>query len=359
MEANDLIKECISKIVEGRDLARIEAEKIMSEIMLGKVTEAQIAAFLTALKMKGESIEEITAFASVMRKFCNQINPKVTGPLVDTCGTGGDIIKTFNISTAAAFVAAGSGIAIAKHGNRSVTSKCGSADVLEALGFNLEMNPKSVEQSIEMIGIGFMFAPNFHPAMKYAIGPRREIGIRTIFNILGPLSNPANAKIQLLGVYDVNLIELLAQALCNLGVERAMIVHGIDGLDEISTIGKTKIALLNEGDVSKSHINPLDLGIKTVDRNELTGTDPKASASIIYKILNFSNNCISKLSPKRDIVLINAAAAIFLGGEARTIEEGMEMARESIQSGSAYNKLKSLIKFSNGDMSKLEEMENG
>jgi len=358
MGANKSIREGIAKLVEGSDLARIEAEEVMSEIMSGKATEAQITAFLTALRMKGETIEEVTAFASVMRSFCRQIHPKVTGLLVDTCGTGGDKVKTFNISTAAAFVAAGAGVPVAKHGNRSVTSRCGSADVLEALGLNLEMTPALVEKSIEEVGIGFMFAPSFHPAMRYAISPRREIGIRTVFNLLGPLTNPANAKAQLLGVYDENLTEPLAHVLDNLEVEQAMVVHGLDGLDEISTIGQTKITLLKNGEISTSRVSPEDLGLKTVEKRAIEGSTPEESASTTFKILNCRGSSVGKDNPKCDIVLVNAAAAIHVGSKAETIEEGMEAARESIQSGSAYKKLRSLIKFSGGDMSKLEELEN-
>ncbi len=253
-----MIRQGIAKIVDGKDLSKEEGEKIMNEIMEGNATSAQIAAFLTALRIKGESVDEITSLASVMRKFCYQIQPKVNDTLVDTCGTGGDKIKTFNISTAAALVAAGAGIPIAKHGNRSVTSRCGSADVLEALGFDLKMNPKMVEKSIEEIGIGFMFAPTFHPAMKYAIEPRREIRIRTIFNLLGPLTNPASAKAQLLGVYSDHLTEPLAHVLNNLGLEQAIVVHGLNGLDEISTIGQTKITNLKQGEIITSYLDPND-----------------------------------------------------------------------------------------------------
>ena len=354
-----MMQDGIARIVEGVDLTKNEAEQIMGEIMTGKATGAQIAAFLTSLRMKGETIDEITALASVMRKFCCQIHPKVREKLVDTCGTGGDRIKTFNISTMAAFVAAGAGVPIAKHGNRSVTSCCGSADILEALGLNLKMAPDIVEKSIEEIGIGFMFAPNFHPAMKYAIGPRREIKIRTVFNLLGPLTNPANAKAQLLGVYGEYLTEPLAHVLDNLGVEQAMVIHGLDGLDEISTIGKTKITYLKQGEISTSYVNPEDFGVKTVDGKVLGGSSPEESASMTYRILNGHYSCVKgKEDPKLDIVLVNAAATIQVGGRAETIKEGMENARESIKSGYAYDKLKSLIRFSGGDLSKLEEMES-
>ena len=354
-----MIQEGIAKIVDGKDLAKNEAEQIMEEIMAGNATSAQIATFLTALRIKGETVGEIVALASIMRKFCHQIHPKIRDTLVDTCGTGGDKIKTFNISTIAAFVAAGAGGQIAKHGNRSVTSRCGSADVLEILGFNLKMTPDMVERSIEEIGIGFMFAPIFHPAMKYAIGPRREIKIRTVFNILGPLTNPANAKAQLLGVYDDYLTEPLAHVLDNLGLEQGMVVHGVNGLDEISIIGQTKITYLKQGEVTTSYIHPEDLGVNTVDSKILEGSTPDKSGSMVFRILSNQKSRIqNKDEPKRDITLVNAAAAIQVGGRAETIKEGMQIARESIESGSAYEKLKSLIKFSEGDLSRLEAMEN-
>ena len=351
-----MIRDGIAKLVEGKDLTRMEAEEIMAEIMSGKATEAQIASFLTALRMKGETIEEITAFASVMRKFCYQIHPKVTGTLVDIVGTGGDRIKTFNISTIAAFVVAGAGIAVAKHGNRSVTSRCGSADVLEALGFNLKMPPALVEKSIKEIGIGFMFAPNFHPAMGYALIPRREIGIRTVFNILGPLTNPADAKAQLSGVYDEELTEPFAHVLKNLGLERAMVVHGLDGLDEISTIGRTKITSLAQHEVSTTYIDPKDLGFNKVNKSSLEVTTPSESAEIVFKILNGHECDLEK--PKRDIVLANAAAAIFLANKSESLTVAIDVARGSIENGSAYKKLKSLIKFSGGDLTILEELEH-
>jgi len=353
-----MIRKAIKKVTEGKDLTKAEAEKSMSEVITGNATPTQIAALLTSLRMKGETIEEITAFATIMRRFCSQINPKTPDVLVDTCGTGGDKIKTFNISTIAAFVAAGAGIKVAKHGNRSVTSQSGSADVLQNLGFNLKMGPKEVENSIEKIGIGFMFAPTFHPAMRYAIAPRREIGIRTVFNILGPLTNPANAKAQLLGVYDIKLTETLAHVLFNLGIEQALVVHGLGGLDEISTMGKTKITELKKGELTNSIISPKNLGIKIVTKKVLEGSTPEKNALIAYKILKSKERRnTGKDDPKRDIVLVNAAAAIYVAGKAKTLNEGIEIARESIYSGSAYEKLRSLIESSGGDLTKLEEME--
>jgi len=350
-----LITEGISKLIEGNDLTSTEATGIMNEIMLGKTTEAQIAALLTALRMKGETVDEITALASTMRKFCHQIHPRNKTRIVDTCGTGGDKIKTFNISTIAAIVAAGAGVTIAKHGNRSVTSNCGSADVLEALGFNLKMQPDQVEKSIENIGIGFMFAPTFHPAMKYAIGPRREIKIRTVFNILGPLTNPANAKAQLLGVYDSHLTEPLAHVLSNLGTEKALVVHGLDGLDEISTIGQTKITSLRNGEISTSDVSPEDLGARVIEKKGIEGSSPAECASTTHRLLNTNRD--NENNPTLNMAIVNAAAAIYLGSNAETIKECIDPARESIRNGSAYKKLRSLIEFSQGDISKLEEME--
>lgn len=355
---DELITEGIAKLVEGQDLLRGEAEEVMSEIMSGRATAAQIAAFLTALRMRGETVEEITAFASVMRKFCQHLHPRVTGTLVDTCGTGGDRVKTFNVSTLAAFVAAGAGVAVAKHGNRSVTSRCGSADVLERLGFNLKMAPSLVERSIEEVGIGFMFAPSFHPAMGYAVGPRREVGIRTVFNLLGPLTNPAEAKAQLVGVYDGELTERLTQVLKNLGVEKAMVVHGLDGLDEVSTIGRTKVTSLMRGEVSTTFIDPRDLGIERADKSSIEVSSPDESVEVAFRVLNgLDGEAGDGRNPRRDIVLANAAAAIFVGGRAEKLVEAVDVAEESIESGSAYKKLRGLIKFSGGDLTTLEVLE--
>jgi len=349
-----VIKEGIQKLIGGTDLTYEESQEIMKEIMSGKATSAQIAAFLTALRMKGETVNEITAFTEVMKEYCCRIQPHVGGRLVDTCGTGGDKIKTFNISTTAAFVVAGAGVVVAKHGNRSVTSKSGSADVLEKLGLNLNLEPKAVEKAIEKVGIGFMFAPAFHPAMKYAIGPRREIGVRTVFNVLGPLTNPAGANTQLLGVYDRILTVPVAHALKKLGCEEAMVVHGLDGLDEISTIGKTVISWLREDEVTTVETVPKDFGVKLARPEDIKGTMPDESAEITFKILN---GCCDVNDPKREIVLVNGVAGIIVGGKAEDFSYGMEIACESIDSGDAYKKLKTLIKTSNGNLSKLEELE--
>jgi anthranilate phosphoribosyltransferase len=349
-----MIKEGIQKMVDGANLTFEDSQEIMREVMSGKATNAQIAAFLTALRMKGETVEELIAFAAVMRERCRRIHPRVAGRLIDTCGTGGDKTKTFNISTAAAFVVAGAGVAIAKHGNRSVTSRSGSADVLEKLGLNLKMEPETVEATIEQVGVGFMFAPAFHPAMKYAVDPRREIGIRTVFNILGPLTNPASAKAQLLGVYDPKLTAPMAYALKKLGCEEAMVVHGLDGLDEVSTLGKTAIAWLKEGEVATMETTPKDFGVKQARIADIKGTTPDESAEILFKILN-GNGAVN--DPKTEIVLVNSAAGIIVGGKAEDFRYGMKVARKSIESGAAYKKLKALIKASGGSLSKLEELE--
>jgi anthranilate phosphoribosyltransferase len=349
-----MIREGIQKLIDGANLTFEESQEIMREVMSGKATNAQIAAFLTALRLKGETVEERVASAAVMREHCRRIHPRVEGRLVDTCGTGGDKIKTFNISTTAAFVVAGAGVAIAKHGNRSVTSKSGSADVLEKLGLNLNIEPEAVQGTIEQVGVGFMFAPAFHPAMKYAIQPRREIGIRTIFNILGPLTNPASANAQLLGVYDSKLTAPMAHALKELGCEEAMVVHGLDGLDEISTLGRTAIAWLKEGKVATVETAPKDFGVKRARIDDIKGTTPDESAEILFKILN--GYCAVD-DPKTEVVLVNSAAGIIVGGKADDFNYGMTVARESIESGAAYKKLKALIKASGGDLAKLEELE--
>ena len=355
MVGENMIKEGIAKLVENRNLTYEESCEIMREIMCGKATSAQIAAFLTALRMKGETVEEITAFAKTMKKFCHKINPKIGSRLVDTCGTGGDKIKTFNISTTAAFIAAGAGVLVAKHGNRSVTSKSGSADVLERLGLNLNISAQKVEESIKKIGIGFMFAPAFHPAMKYAVNPRKEIGIRTVFNILGPLTNPANTNAQVVGVYDVQLLEKITYSLKNLGLEEAMVVSGLDGLDEISTIGKTRIAWLRNGEIKIFETAPKDFNVKKTNPEEIKGVNPEENAEITFKILH---GCLKKGDPKRDIAVVNAAAAIIIGGKAEDFSYAIELAEESIENGSAYRKLKNLIKMYDGsNLAILERLE--
>jgi anthranilate phosphoribosyltransferase len=331
-----MINEAIKLAVEGKDLGKPTCEAVAREIMSGNVSEMKIAAFLTSLRMKGETAEEIASFARVMREFCSRINPKVNGTLVDTCGTGGDRLKTFNVSTAAAFVVAGAGIPVAKHGNRSVTSKCGSADILEALGVNLNLTPEQVERSIEKVGIGFMFAPNFHPATRNVQNVRRELGIRTIFNVLGPLTNPAGAKAQVIGVYDKSLTLKIANALRDLGVERALVVHG-SGMDEITTLGTTYVAELKAKEVIEYTIHGDDFGIAKPTIDGLYAKDIETSMRFFKEVLE------GKGGPRLDIVLLNAAAGIYVGGKAETIAEGLDVADESIKSGNALSKLEQLV----------------
>ncbi|MDP6460055.1 MAG: anthranilate phosphoribosyltransferase [Candidatus Hydrothermarchaeota archaeon] len=344
------MKEFIIKLIDGEDLSTEEAEKAMKAIMGGEATQAQIGSFLTALRMKGETMKEISACARIMRDFSERITPRVRGTLVDTCGTGGDEIKTFNISTIAAFIAAGAGIPIAKHGNRSVTSKAGSADLLEVLGVRIDCPPKEVQRCIEKAGIGFMFAPIFHKAMKYAIGPRKEIGIRTVFNVLGPLTNPANAQAQILGVFNAGLTSRLAGALRSLDVEKALVVHGLDGLDEISTFGSTQITELSPEGIRTYRVKPEEFGLRRASIGDLTGGDADYNAGVTIDLLK---NCVK--GPKRDVVALNAAAAIYVGGKAESIGEGISLAEESIDSGKAYLKLAMLVRETGGDLSKLGE----
>ncbi|MCS7115354.1 MAG: anthranilate phosphoribosyltransferase [Nitrososphaerota archaeon] len=350
-----MIQKAIQKLVEKRDLTYGEAYEAMRAIMTGEASQPQTASFLTALRMKGETVEEINAFTSAMMEFCHKIRPKVNGRLVDTCGTGGDALKTFNISTAAAFVAAGAGVTVAKHGNRSVTSKCGSADVLEKLGLNLNVKPETVKGAIENVGLGFIFAPAFHPAMKNVAGVRRELGIRTVFNILGPLANPACANARIIGVYEASLVEKVVMVLRRLNIEEAMVYHGLDGLDEISTIGKTLVAWLKNGEIETLEVAPENFGVRKAKPEEIAGTSPEESAELTFKILY---GVLGKGNPKRDIVDVNAAAAIIVGGKAEEYDYAMELAQESIESGAAYRKLKDLLHHYEGsDPSKLEELE--
>ncbi len=334
-----MIQEAIAKLVEKKNLAQDEAEQVMNEIMEGKATDAQIAAFLISLRMKGETIEEITACAKIMREKSSSIKPKVDY-LVDTCGTGGDKSGTFNISTASAFVAAGAGAAVAKHGNKSVSSKCGSADVLAALGVNIQLEPKIVEKCIEETGIGFMFAPIFHPSMKYVMNARKETGVRTVFNILGPMTNPAGAKSQVIGVFNPALTEEIANVMKNLGSRHVMVVNG-DGLDEITITGKTKVAELKDKKIRAYDINPEDYGLGISALNELLGGDAQENAKTIISILKGAKG------PKRDVVLLNAGAAIYVSGKALSLREGVEAAKQSIDSGAALKKLEALKEFTN------------
>ena len=350
-----MIKEAIQQLADHKDLSFETAQQSMREIMEGEATAAQIGAFLISMRMKGETVDEITALAIAMREHSVRINPHVQGRMVDTCGTGGDLLKTFNVSTTAAFISAATGVTIAKHGNRSVTSKCGSADVLETVGVNLNVSPSTVEKAIEQIGIGFMFAPAFHPAMKNAILPRREIGIRTVFNILGPLTNPANANAQVLGVYDQKLVEPIAKVLQRLGLEEALVVHGIDGLDEISTIGPTKVGWLKDGSINIKTFLPSDIKLEKAKIDDISAHDATRSARIMIDILN---NVEKGDSGRRQMAVANAAAALLVGGKVNDLPSGTDLANETIESGKAYEKMKQLIKYTNGDESKLERIEN-
>lgn len=342
-----MIIEALRKVVERQDLSREEALAVMEEIMSGGASDAQIAAFLAALRMKGETVEELTGFATVMREKVARVETKakaaLTGTdreaLVDTCGTGGDASNTFNISTATAFVVAGAGLPVAKHGNRSVSSLCGSADVVEALGIDLELPPEVVGQCIDEVGIGFLYAPLLHKAMKYVMPARREIKIRTVFNILGPLTNPAGASAQVMGVYDGGLTETLATVLRELGSRRAFVVHGLDGLDEISNTGETRVSEVKDGKVLSYVITPEELGIKRVGLSDLKGGDAKENASIIKRILQ------GEEGPKREVVLLNAAAGIVAGGRAQGLKEGLEQAKDAIDNGGALERLIKLQEF--------------
>ncbi len=349
-----MIRECIPALLDDRDLSGDEARTAMREIMSGEATPAQVAAFLVALKKKRETVEEVTALAETMREFGTRIHPKVEGYLLDTCGTGGDRTKTFNVSTICAFVIAGTGVPVAKHGNRSFTSQCGSADVLERLGFNLSMKPENVERSIEELGVGFMFAPNFHPAMKNVSTIRREVGVRTVFNILGPLTNPAGANVQLLGVYDRDLLKPMCEAAHNLGAEAVMTVFGQDGTDEISISDKTLTARIRGSEMLTEAIAPEDFGIKRVAPREVTGYGIEENARLIATILSGE---LGRGDPRLQIVLANAAAALFLCGKVEELRDGMELAAKSISDGAAYGKLHDLIMFSGGNTELLKRLE--
>jgi len=330
-----MIREAISRVTKGESLTQEEANKVMNEIMEGKATDAQIGSFLTALKMKGETSEEISGCAQVMRDKALPIKSRHS-VLVDTCGTGGDGTGTFNISTTVAFVAAGAGLAVAKHGNRSVSSQSGSADVLEALGVKIDLAPNEVEQILDQIGIGFLYAPNFHKAMKYAAGPRKEIGIRSIFNILGPLTNPARARYQVVGVYDVGLTEVVARGLERLGVEAAFVVHGAGGLDELSTLGPSKLTQLNKGSIKTFEITPEDFGLSRSQINSIKGGSAQYNAEITRKVLS------GEKGPHRDIVVLNAAAVFAITGFTEDLGEGVKLARDTIDSGKALDKLEEM-----------------
>ncbi|MER3425133.1 MAG: anthranilate phosphoribosyltransferase [Nitrospiraceae bacterium] len=335
-----MIKDAITKLAERIDLTEKEAEEVLLEIMDGTATSAQIAAYLMGLRIKGETVEEIAGSAKAMRSRATRI--RVADPLViDTCGTGGDRSNTFNISTTAAFVVAGGGLTVAKHGNRSVSSRSGSADVLAALGVKIDLPYTLVGDCIDELGIGFLFAPLFHGAMKHCATPRQEIGVRTLLNILGPISNPAGATIQVLGVYDYNLTELLAKVLMHLGTRHCFLVHGMDGLDEVTLTDRTRVSEGKAGVVSSYFLEPKDFGVERVRLKDLVGGTAEENAHITREILQ------GRKGPKRDIVCMNAALAFVAGCKAKTVQEGFELAGRVIDSGAAMEKLERLVTFTN------------
>ena len=333
-----MIKEAIQTLTSGTSLTMKEAASVMEEIMQGEATPAQFGAFVTALRLKGETVDEIIGLARTMRAKAIRVN--VPGPLVDTAGTGGDDLSTFNISTAAAFVAAGAGLKVAKHGNRAMSSQCGSADVLEALGVRIDLNAEQVQRCLQEVGMAFMFAPIFHPAMKYASAPRREIGIRTVFNILGPLTNPAGAQAQIVGVADGSLLEKLALALRGLDCHHALIVHGEDGLDEVTITGKTQVCELNNGGVKSYSITPEEFGLSRAGLDSLRGGTASENAALLRGIM------AGTPGPQRDAVLMNAAAVLLAGDRVGTLRQGVALAQEVIDGGRALAKLEQLVEFS-------------
>ncbi|HZR58551.1 MAG TPA: anthranilate phosphoribosyltransferase [Terriglobales bacterium] len=350
-----MILDALHRIANHRQsLSRDEARIVMAEVLTGKCTDTQIAALLVGLHMKGETVEEIVGFAEAIRAAASPLNLHenstldVSGTerdaLVDTCGTGGDASGTFNISTATAFVVAGAGVRVAKHGNRSVTSKCGSADVMEALGVNINLSPARMGACLDEVGMAFLFAPAMHSAMKYAQTARRELRLRTVFNLLGPLTNPAHASAQVVGVYSVELVEKLAEALSMLGLRRAVVVHGLDGLDEITITGPTRVAEVRQGNVRTYEVTPEEFGLRRAPIEELAGGDTAANAGIIRAILG------GEKSARRDVILLNAAAALVAGGRADHLSKALPLAAESIDSGAALHKLKELIRFTNNPL---------
>ena len=337
-----MIKEAIGNLVSGNSLTMEEASSVMEEIMDGTATQAQLGAFLVALKLKGETADEVAGLASVMRSRSNRVS--LTGPVIDIVGTGGDGSNTFNISTTAAFVMAGAGLKVAKHGNRAMSSRCGSADVLEALGVRIELTPDQVRQCVDSVGIGFMFAQAFHPAMKYAAAPRREIGVRTVFNILGPLTNPAGAEYQVIGVPSPELGDKIAAALCRLGIKRALVVHGLNGIDELSISGQSMTWEINDGQVTSARrqLKPEDLGLNSAAGSSVLGGTPRENASITRSVL------CGERSSRRDVVLLNAAAGIYTSGMVESLPDAVDTAALSIDSGKAAGKLDQLVLFSQG-----------
>jgi anthranilate phosphoribosyltransferase len=337
-----VIQDALSALLDGRDLDRNEARRVMASIMDGEATPAQIGGFLVALRLKGETAEEIAGCAEAMREHVLAVKPQ-RGDLVDTAGTGGDGARTFNISTAAALVAAAAGAGVAKHGNRAVSSASGSADVLEALGFSLELEPERIERSIDELGFGFLFAPTHHPAMRHAAPVRRELAARTVFNVLGPLTNPAGARAQVVGVYAPELVPTIADVLLSLGATRAFVVHGAGGVDELSPAGPNLVCEVADGEVRRREIDPLELGVPRCASEDLRGGEPEDNARTIHEIFAGADG------GRRDAVLLNAAGAIAAAGHAKDLEEGLGVAREAIDSGAAGERLEALVAFSRAE----------
>jgi anthranilate phosphoribosyltransferase len=354
-----MILEALHRIANhGQSLARSEAREVMAEVLAGNCTDAQISALLVGLRMKGETVEEIVGFAEAIRAAATPLPVSFAGTsdkaldlsgtgrdaLVDTCGTGGDASGTFNISTASAFVTAGAGVRVAKHGNRSLTSKCGSADVMEALGVNIQLSPERAAQCLREIGICFLYAPDLHPSMKQVQKIRRELRLRTMFNLLGPLTNPAQASGQVVGVYALDMVEKLAEALSMLGLHRALVVHGLDGLDEITITGPTRVAEARDGSVWTYEVDPEEFGMKRSTLADISGGDASDNAAIVREVLS------GQKSPRRDVVLLNSAAALVAAGSANHLKDGIPAAAQSIDSGAAAARLDALVNFTKGEM---------
>ena len=337
-----MIQQALAQLLDGRDLSRDEARAVMGSIMSGEATPAQIAGFLIALRAKGETADEIAGCAEAMREHALPVHPQ-RADLVDTAGTGGDGAKTINISTAAALVAAAAGAGVAKHGNRAVSSASGSADVLEALGFELELRPERIAASIDELGFGFLFAPTHHPAMRHAAPVRRELAARTVFNVLGPLTNPAGARAQVVGVYAPELVRTIAEVLAQLGASRAFVVHGAGGIDELSPAGPNFICEVVGGSVRARNIDPLELGVARCDPSELRGGSPEENAAAIRAVFSGENG------GRRSAILLNAAGAIAAGGHAEDLREGFELARQAVDSGAAAARLDELIAFTRAE----------
>ena len=344
-----MIREVLADVVAGKDIEFERAHDAMAAIMEGHATPAQIGALLVAFRMKGETTEEIAGMATAMRERCTPIHIEDGGRLVDLCGTGGASLRTFNVSTIAMFVVAGAGVKVAKHGNRAVTSACGSADLLEALGVRIDLDPPQVERVLRETGLCFMFAPKFHPAMRHAVGPRAEIGLRTVFNVLGPLTNPADAKGHVLGVFSPDLVDRLPAVAARLGMERALVVHGQAGVDEICLCCPTLVGEVADGDTRAYVLHPEDLGFETVAPEDLAGSDPRSAAREALRILQ------GEPGPKRDMVLANAAAGIYVGNRSGSIAEAVPLARDALDSGQAYAKLTDLVRATGGDLSKADD----